>query len=215
MRVAKLDMTNSSHQCPSGLMEMVYSNSDKRTCVRESISGGCSSVMLFPENFVNYTNVCGKIIGYQYGNPEAFQPYYSNKDVNVDGVILSHGGDRQHIWTFAAARDEMHSNIFHICPCTNQSLNFSSVPPSYAENDYFCDTGSDEVGEIITFYGDDPLWDGAGCGPTSTCCSFNTPPWFYKQLPEPTTDGIEMRVCRTAPSAEEDIAIEMIEIFVQ
>ena len=43
------------------------------------------------------------------------------------------------------------------------------------------------------FYGDDPLWDGAGCGPQNTCCSFNTPPWFYRQ---PPLDDIEMRLYR-------------------
>ena len=42
----------------------------------------------------------------------------------------------------------------------------------------------------------DPLWDGKGCGPTNTCCSFNTPPWFVKGLASPTTDDLEMRVCR-------------------
>ena len=61
----------------------------------------------------------------------------------------------------------------------------------------------------------DPLWDGAGCGPTSTCCSFNTPPWFYRQLPQPTTDDIEMRACRNEDASHEDIAIEMIEIYIQ
>ena len=63
------------------------------------------------------------------------------------------------------------------------------------------------------FYGDDPLWDGAGCGPLNTCCSFNRPPWFYKQLPHPTTSDIEMAVCRDF--SDEDIAIETVEIYVQ
>ena len=33
-------------------------------------------------------------------------------------------------------------------------------------------------------------------GPSNSCCSLNTPPWFVKDLPSPTTDDIEMRVCR-------------------
>ena len=49
------------------------------------------------------------------------------------------------------------------------------------------------------FYECDSLWDGAGCGPLNTCCTFNNPPWFYKELPEPTTDDIEMRVCKEVP----------------
>ena len=52
-------------------------------------------------------------------------------------------------------------------------------------------------------------------GLTSTCCSFNTPPWFYKQLPQPTTDDIEMRVCRDEASSNEDVAIESVTIYVQ
>ena len=83
--------------------------------------------------------------------------------------------------------------------------------------DYFCDTGLETFsdGDPPGFVGADPLWDGAGCEPPNTCCSFNTPPWFYKQLPQPTTDDIEMRVCRNEDASHEDIAIEMIEIYVQ
>ena len=51
------------------------------------------------------------------------------------------------------------------------------------------------------------LWDGADC----LCC--NNPPWFYKQLPQPTTDDIEMRVCKDG--SDENIAITEIEIYVQ
>ena len=63
-------------------------------------------------------------------------------------------------------------------------------------------------------YGDDPLWDGAGCGPNSDCCDFNDPPWFRKQLPSTTTDNIEMRLCR-AGAPDEDTPVEIIEIYVQ
>ena len=43
MRVAELDMTNSCHQCPSGLVQRTVSNI--RICVRNTISSGCSSVI--------------------------------------------------------------------------------------------------------------------------------------------------------------------------
>ena len=80
---------------------------------------------------------------------------------------------------------------------------------------YFCDTAPLTISRYGTFYSDDPLWDGAGCGPKSTCCSFNSPPWFYRQLPQATTDDIEMRVCREHRREFEDIAIEVVEIYVQ
>ena len=213
MRVAGLDMTNSSHQCPSGLMER--NDSGKRTCARIETSGGCSSINNFNTPGVEYSNVCGRVIGYQYGGTDAF--IGTNVDSRyVDGVILTHGNPRQHIWTFAAANDEVGTSPSSNCPCINTNLSAQATPPpAFVGNDYFCDTGSEDGVQII-FYGDDPLWDGAGCGPLNTCCSFNTLPWFYKQLPEPTTEDIEMRVCRDRdPSTNEDIAIEIVEVYVQ
>ena len=213
MRVAELDMTNSSHQCPSGLMERT--DPGKRTCVRNGTTIGCSSINNFITPGVDYSSVCGRVIGYQYGSTDAFFGDNINS-IYVDGVSLTHGDPRQHIWTFAAAQDEVGSYPSGNCPCinTNQAAQ-ASHPPAFVGNDYFCDTGSEEFRQII-FYGDDPLWDGAGCGPLNTCCSFNTPPWFYKQLPQSTTDDIEMRVCTIGdPIDNEEVAIEIVEMYVR
>ncbi len=95
MRVAELDMTNSSHLCPSGLIE--HNDSNIRTCARESKSAGCSSVMISVSN-INYASVCGRVIAYQSGSPDAF---YSTSPIDsfyVDGVSLTHGSPREHIW---------------------------------------------------------------------------------------------------------------------
>ena len=211
MRVAELDMTNSSHQCPSGLRQRTDSNN--RTCVRGSDSRGCSSVT-FSSAILEYSRVCGKIIGYQYGTTDAFNT--GTDDINehyVNGVSLTHGIPRRHIWTFAAAHDETNRRTICKCPCTTNASQSLQLP-EFMGNDFFCDTGSAERAQRV-FYGDDPLWDGAGCGPLNTCCSFNNPPWFYKQLPQPTTDDIEMRVCRNEDASNEDIAIEMVEIYIQ
>ena len=200
-RVAELDMTNSSHQCPSSLQQRTDSN--KRTC---GIPQGCFSVT-FSTATLEYSKVCGKIKAYQYGIPDAF-------DATVDGVSLTHGNPRQHIWTFVAAYDEVSTNPTSNCPCTNtNTADQAGQPPAFVGNDYFCDTGSSGRAVRGVFYGDDPLWDGAGCGPLNTCCSFNNPPWFYKQLPQPTTSDIDMTVCKTY--TDEDIAIETVEIYVQ
>ena len=144
MRVAELDMTNSSHQCPSGLRQRTDSNT--RTCVRDSNSRGCSSV-IFSSATLEYSRVCGKVIGYQFASPDAFAPTGrpSNPSINtyyVDGVSLTHGSPRQHIWTLAAAHNEddgLHLN----CPCTNSNTaSQATQPPAFVRNDYFCDTGS-------------------------------------------------------------------------
>jgi hypothetical protein len=38
--------------------------------------------------------------------------------------------------------------------------------------------------------------------------------WFLKQLPFPTTDDIEMRLCRSAADYE-DTPVEIIELYIQ
>ena len=214
MRVAELDMTNSSHQCPSGLRQRTDSNI--RTCVRDSDSPGCSSVT-FSSATLEYSRVCGKVIGYQSGTADTFAGH-SNPTIDtnyLDGVSLTHGNNpREHIWTFVASLHEDTTHAILNCPCTTRTR-FGSQPPAFVGNDYFCDTGVRGTALVGIFYGADPLWDGAGCGPRSTCCDLNNPPWFYKQLPQPTTDDIEMRVCRDEDASNEDIAIEMVEIYIQ
>ena len=78
-------------------------------------------------------------------------------------------------------------------------------PPPFLGIDYFCDTAI--VSGFINgfFYKDDPQWDGDDSSPQSTSCSFSNPPWFYKQLPQTTTDDIEMRVCCDQGRGDEDI----------
>ena len=173
----------------------------------------------FPLNGVKYSRVCGKVIGYQYYTIDAFDPYYLDRSGTidsqyVDGVSLTHGQrPRKHIWTFAAAHDETRSNQW-VCPCTKTNTPFTGVVPPFIEQDYFCETGSTyQVSH--QFYHADPLWDGTGCGPTSSCCGFNNPPWFCQQLPQPTTDDIEMRACTNEAISNEYLALETVEIYVQ
>ena len=76
--------------------------------------------------------------------------------------------------------------------------------------DYFCDAGNEEFMAGVTGLHTNPLWNGTDC----LCC--DNPPWFYKQLPQPTTDDIEMRVCRNEDSGtNENIGMQEIEIYIQ
>ena len=116
--------------------------------------------------------MCGKIQGYQVGSTDSFGVGVGIPTIEqnyVDGISLTHGHPRQHIWTFAAARDEYGTGPSLDCPCININQNSSVLPPDFVADDYFCDTAS--VARYINghFYGDDPLWDGADCGPLNTC----------------------------------------------
>ena len=212
-RVAFLNMSDPTEECPSPLME--YSST--RVCGREESSGpGCSSVS-YTNSGGQYNYVCGRIIGYAFDSPDAFR----GGDIDstyADGVSVTHGQPRQHIWSFVAGLDEDNSaNAGENCPCDNPA-NEQQVP-SFVGNNYFCETGNPGVwsGRTATLFTDDPLWDAEGCGPNSECCSFNSPPWFTAQLPSPTSDGIEVRICGSdaGGTAHEDTPIELIELYVK
>ena len=100
VRVGYLDMTNSSHQCPSGFTE--HSDSNIRTCRRTDTSAGCGSLMM--DVPYQYSRVCGRVRAYQVGTTNAFQGRASPSIESnyVNGVSLTHGSPRQHIWTFVA-----------------------------------------------------------------------------------------------------------------
>ena len=218
-RVANLDMTDPSQQCPDGFRLVTRTTAPLRTCGRPGPAGCVSTT--FPVHGIEYSHVCGRVIGYQDKTPNAFSPYNNNRaltidDIYVDGISLTHGqSPRQHIWTFAAALDEIRAQQT-VCPCTRPELTYTGVVPPFIGLDYFCETGSRDRYQHM-FYPDDPLWDGQGCGGTSTCCSFNNPPWFCKQLPraQPTTDDIELRLCADEPTSQDDSPLEIVEIYIK
>ncbi len=210
MRVANLDTTDHTQQCPSAFK---LKTDPKRVCVRFS-SYFCKSI-IFPVHGVQYSKVCGQVRGYQDGSTNAFgerSSYVTLSQNYVDGVSITTTYPRQHIWTFAAAHDESESDD-KVCPCTKTDTTYTGQVPSFIGNDYFCDTGTEQAVENRRFYHEDPLWDGKGCGPTSSCCQFNSPHWFCKELPQPTTDNIAVRVC--TQQSDEDVAIELIELYLQ
>ena len=224
-RVAYLDMTNSSHQCPAGWQTYT---TPKRTCGRNSNTFSCRSV-LYPTNGVSYSHVCGRIIAYQFCQTLAFWLYNSDPtrtidDPYLDGISITHGNNpREHVWSFASAYYESYASTSdQTCPCTNTDNNDNPnilIPP-FVGDDYFCDTGTvTDPGSCSLandFFTDDPLWDGEGCGPTSTCCELNNAPWFCKTLPvsQPVTDDIEVRTCGSHSSSARDVPIELIELYV-
>ena len=68
-RVAFINMTDTSYNCPTGLNLTSYS---KRTCGRShTTNGGCSSTTFSVEG-LPYSRVCGRIRGYQFGATDAF-----------------------------------------------------------------------------------------------------------------------------------------------
>ena len=221
-RAVYRDMTDNNTECPSGWRETGYS---KRTCGRaNTIEPSCDSVT-FPVSGGEYSQVCGRIKAYQWGETWGFygysRGYNTTDDAYFTGVALMHGSPRQHIWTFTAGAVENFTlKTSAICPC-DTTFNIS-IPPFVGE-DYFCESGYIYPGyydrELLnTFHPDDTLWDGRDCHSSSTCCSLNNPPYFTKTLSTPTTDDLELRLCigvRSQINQYVDIAVELIELYVK
>ena len=208
MRVAQLDTTTNPHQCPHPLTRNTQHG--KNLCARRETEGGCSEVH-YQTNGVAYNEVCGRVIGYQFGSTDG--PLGGS--IDIDGVSLTHSNPRRHIWTFIAAFDESStiSDNPYTCDCSNKHHR-GSLPSSFIGNDYFCDSGTTRIDYPYIFY-NDPLWDGAGCSSNSECCTFQNPPWFYKKLGEGTADNIDMRVCRNQHPSDEDVLLEKVDIYVR
>ena len=213
-RVAYLNMSDPSQQCPSVWRQIITPH---RVCGRNSTTGSCEG-LTYATGRVQYDQVCGRIIGYEIGVTSAF--FYgigqSIDSYYVVGVSVTHGSPRQHIWTFAGGLDEQGSYPNERCPCVTGSGGGNYIP-SFVGQNYFCESGLIRWrGTAGVFYPDsDPLWDGQGCGPTSSCCTFNSPPWFNVQLPSPTTDDIEVRICGFRDSQNDDTPIQLMELYVK
>ena len=222
-RVAYLNMKDPNQQCPSAWTLQTRSSEPRRLCRMTGSGLGCESAT-YSTFGMNYSHVCGRVTGYQYATTDAFHHLASQtiEGYYVDGVSLTHGspGARQHIWTFVAGIVENNpsSYPFYSCPCADRATALSLVP-SFVGNDYFCESGDLNSTYTFMFFPSDPLWDGQGCGAAS-CCELRyppgvTPPWFCKQLPQPTTNDIEVRICRDEDGGNEGTPIELIEIYIQ
>ena len=208
MRAAYIDMTDPGSSCPENLT--VTYQSSKRICRSSHTSAGCTTVT-FPAHKVPYTNVCGRAHGYQLHAPDAFSHFYSwgqtIEGYYVDGISVTHGSPRNHIWTFAAGESKDYNFPCCNCPCAPNPGR--AAPPFVGEN-FFCESGNTGLLEL-QWYLDDPLWDSQGCAGNSTCCDRGGP-WFTTTLIQESTDDIEVRWCSF--SSYSDTGVDQLEIYI-
>jgi len=91
--------------CPSGWRKDTHSGVSF-CCKVSDNSGGCSSAY-FSTNGKSYQKVCGRARGYQKGETDGFWPYHNRGQTTIDGycadgLLLTHGNPRQHIWTYVS-----------------------------------------------------------------------------------------------------------------
>ena len=194
-RVASYDYSDPNTSCPGDWEQIT---TPIRGCIDDTPNSFCKSAV-FSTGGLQFSQVCGRVLAIQYRSPSAFNNVHSSPprtidDHYVDGVSITYGNPRAHIWSFAAYPSGTYSGPYHLCPCSQPSLNVPATP-SFIGDNYFCDTGNSGDCCPVEYFPDDPLFDGQGCEGESTCCSFNNPPWFSTSLPQTTSEDIEVRTC--------------------
>ena len=198
-RVAYLNMSDPTQSCPSAWQDR--SSNGVRACGRNS--SGCYGTF-YSSGGRTYTKVCGRVIGYQIGHTDGFRSSSSIDSAYVEGVSITHGFPRSHIWTYGADLYES----FRGCPCEG-----GPSVPTFVGNNYYCESGNNGTSTTTNFlHSSDPLWDGQQCESEGTCCS--TAPWFTVDLFNSTTDSIEVRICADSTPAE-DTPINLLELYIQ
>ena len=214
-RIASLNMTDPNEKCPTQFR--TYSQNGVRACGRPVTNiYGCASIK-FPSGDIRYSQVCGKVIGYQKGFPDGAYRKISDRTINspayIDGISLTYGNPRKHIWTFICGSTG--SGIYNRCPCGTTGTKFI---PSFIGSNYYCESGYEGPysPSFSVKYSYDPLWDGKGCGSSEpNCCQPTLIPWFYRSFGNSTTDYIEMRICCDEGTHDEDVPVGEYEIYVK
>ena len=183
-KLAYLNMSNDTQNCPPGFR--LYQSGGVRACGRSLTgSGSCVSVQ-FPSNGISYSQICGRVIGYQYISTDAVWGHRNNiNSYYVDGISITRGSPRQHVWTLMAGWTETNTGTMS-CPC-NTGSTVSVVP--FIGNNYFCESGNSNSYESSILYTADPLWDGKDCGSLEApCCTAPGLPWFHRDYGANMTD---------------------------
>ncbi len=211
--LTSLDMNNPDTNCPSEF-QMVEHESGVRYCRKNSDSNGCTAIT-YPHNRP-IKRLYGRVHGIQRGTPDIFDGIFDRtiEGDYLNGISLTYAHPRQHIWSFIGYTSAAYPN----CPC---STNPTISTADYIGENYFCESGTAdlEVDPAETFV-NDPIWDGQNCESTQDpgCCTrgdLGNGEWFYREFEVPFTPVVELRICTDQTIADEDIGLQLVELYIQ
>jgi len=214
-RIAQFD-TSRGDACPSGWTLMTTPGANSKTVCRSgNDNGGCHSTTFTNYN-ISFYKVCGQAKGYQKGTTDGYshkvttinQPY-------VDGLSITLGDPRKHVWTYAVGQNDERSNYDRVtCPC---GVIKGPDSPSFVGDHYYCESGNSVANNFTenAYYTTDPLWDGLECSLSVNCCTQPDMPWFLRQFATAQETFIEARICKNGPFSDEDILVESMELYIQ
>ena len=215
-RVAYLDTTNGS-ACPSSWSKITIPGTSAVVC-RSGDSPGCYSAY-YSTFGVSFSKICGQVVAYQKGSTDAFHPTneYDRKSINdiyIDGISITVGNPRKHVWTYAAGISDDGSYPTYNCPCADTA---GPDPPPFVGDHYYCESGNTGSYDLAAYYSSDVLWDGYGCvGNKNNCCTNPNMPWFFRQFARNIHgESLEARICHLESFSNEDVLVQKLELYIQ
>ena len=214
-RIAQLDTTQGD-SCPTYLRTVTNTTTGQTACGRTT-GPGCSNLTFSIGD--DYSNVCGRVRGYQYATMDAFDVSISNSAPArlsldghyVDGVSITQGQPLRHLWTYAVGISEQTSSAKYQCPCAVNKKHKRQNPPLFVGTNYYCESGFTGEYWPLRVVWEDPLWDGHNCMSHNSCCDHFG--WFLREVPS-SSDDITVRLCSDQIVNNEDVLIEQLEIWV-
>ena len=188
MRVFHLNMSNPQDQCPPYHFRTVTGDG-LRLCGRSS-GPGCKSMYPTASSYA-YSRVCGSFIGYVYNTLDSFLQYACPncqvREAYLDGFSVTYGSSyyRKHLWSLAM--DFFPARTGTTC-----------TPPTFVGGNYFCETPTRHAHNSL--FSHDPLFAGRR---------------FCVELPECTSERLEIRICADQTLADEDPLLQFAEVYVQ
>ena len=212
-RIAYFDTTQGD-SCPTGLRTFINTATKQTACGRTITERGCVSVPIPVQS--NYSQVCGIVKGYQDHSPDAFAPVYFGYNTidtfYVDGVSITHGSPRRHLWTYAIGLSELYVEQYRRCPCARSNPKDHTYVPTFVGENFYCESGFSGTTVHNRVVWEDPLWDGQNCvAPSNKCCERYG--WFHRDVSS-STDDIELRICGDNGITGEDTLINLYEFWV-
>ena len=241
-RIGYFDTTKGD-PCPSGFRTFTNQLENGQTqtaCGRPSEntrqgSPLCISLKFSPGE--NYSHVCGRARGYQYGYSYGFYSYHSKGQRTLDSPYLDgisftqsdSTGPRNHLWSYAVGYSEnwgasygidRNGTIRHFpssfCPCAKSDYPQSYIP-SFIGDNFYCESGfvgnPTDAFVVSRVSWEDLVWDGSGCHAAGNqCCKRYG--WFHREVP-PSSDDIEVRWCgNNANGGSSNMPTDQLEIWV-
>jgi hypothetical protein len=151
---------------------------------------------------IAYTEVLGSIQGIAFDSLDAFAPPGVSVDVAyVDGVSVTTGAPRVHLFTLAAS----HEGTDNDCPCDDGG---APDPPPAIGDRWSCDRSA----QTGVFDVANPLWDDV-----QRCLPLDQLDRYFQSAPLPAAvlDPIDVRLQIDDAANDEDLALMHLELYVR